>query len=90
MDEVTDDIPFSVRLPFLGLRKLGLFSTNPFKAYIPMTILALALANLTVIAMLQFINIERDISYFVQNLEEILVFILVSKLSSSILMLVTF
>ncbi|KAF2895044.1 hypothetical protein ILUMI_11127 [Ignelater luminosus] len=64
----------SVKLPFLCLRKLGLFSTNKFKAYIPMTILALIAANLVLLGLLQFINIKRDISDIVRNLEDILVF----------------
>ncbi|KAF2900506.1 hypothetical protein ILUMI_05680, partial [Ignelater luminosus] len=44
MDEVLiAEIPESVRLPLLGLRKLGLFSANRFKAYIPMIILVIIL-----------------------------------------------
>ncbi|KAF2892566.1 hypothetical protein ILUMI_13607 [Ignelater luminosus] len=75
MDQVLiAEIPESVRLPFLSLRKLGLFSTNKCKTYIPMSMLVLTLGNLVVIAMVQFLNVKRDISDIVRNLEEILSF----------------
>ncbi|KAF2898622.1 hypothetical protein ILUMI_07553, partial [Ignelater luminosus] len=70
-------IPESVRLPFLNLTKFGLFSTNKFKAYIPMTILSLIVANIIFVAILQFINVKRDISDIVRNLEDILALSLV-------------
>ncbi|KAF2886644.1 hypothetical protein ILUMI_19528, partial [Ignelater luminosus] len=74
MEVLIAEIPESVKLPFLLLSKLGLFSTNKFKAYIPMSILALIVANLVLIAMLQFLNVKRDISDIVRNLEDILAF----------------
>ncbi|KAF2887257.1 hypothetical protein ILUMI_18916 [Ignelater luminosus] len=78
MDQVlVAEIPESVRLPFLGLRRLGLFSTNKFKAYTPMTLWFLILGNLIPIAMLQFINGKLGISDIVRNLEEILSFTLI-------------
>ncbi|KAF2889075.1 hypothetical protein ILUMI_17098 [Ignelater luminosus] len=84
MEVLIAEIPESVKLPFLCLSKLGLFSTNKFKAYIPMTILALMVANLVLIAMLQFINVKRDISDIVRNLEEILAFSMFRILSQTL------
>ncbi|KAF2888634.1 hypothetical protein ILUMI_17540, partial [Ignelater luminosus] len=78
MEVLIAEIPESVKLPFLLLSKLGLFSTNKFKAYIPMSILALIVANLVLIAMLQFLNVKRDISDIVRNLEDILAFSMTS------------
>ncbi|KAF2886788.1 hypothetical protein ILUMI_19384 [Ignelater luminosus] len=78
MDQVLiAEIPESVRLPFLALSKLGLFSTNKLKVYIPITILVLTIASIVLIAMLQFLNIQKDVSDIVRNLECVFGFSLV-------------
>ncbi|KAF2893716.1 hypothetical protein ILUMI_12457, partial [Ignelater luminosus] len=71
------EMPESVRLPFLALSKYGLLSTNKFKAYITLAVLVLIQSNLILIAMLQFLNVNRDISDIVRNLEHILGFSMV-------------
>ncbi|KAF2895545.1 hypothetical protein ILUMI_10632, partial [Ignelater luminosus] len=74
VDQVIAEIPQTVKLPFLGLRKFGFFTTSKVKAYISMSILVLLQVNLVVIAMLQFINIKKDISDIVRNMEAIFAF----------------
>ncbi|KAF2886892.1 hypothetical protein ILUMI_19280, partial [Ignelater luminosus] len=78
MDQVLiTEVPESVMMPFLALSKFGLFSTNKLKVYIPITILVLMLASIVFIAMLQFLNVQKDISVIVRNLECVLGFSLV-------------
>ncbi|KAF2887124.1 hypothetical protein ILUMI_19049 [Ignelater luminosus] len=75
MDQVLiAEIPKSVKWPFLALSKFGLFSTNKLKVYIPITTLVLMLASIVLIAMLQFLNVKKDISDIVFNLECVLGF----------------
>ncbi|KAF2886700.1 hypothetical protein ILUMI_19473 [Ignelater luminosus] len=73
--QVINELPETLRLPFMVWYKCGLFSRNKLKYYIPMTVFALCLASLVIIAMAQYPYIENDVSDFVRNLEEISAFI---------------
>ncbi|KAF2904724.1 hypothetical protein ILUMI_01451 [Ignelater luminosus] len=65
----TNEIPEALKQPFAGIQKFGLLSSNRF-----IKIVTISLGGLTVIAYvaiisLQFVNIKREISKYVNNLE---------------------
>lgn len=73
---VDTEIPITLRLPFLGLRKCGMFATNVLKRYFLMTLATLCWGNLILISMVQFINIKKDaVVAFARNLEALASFV---------------
>ncbi|KAF2893134.1 hypothetical protein ILUMI_13040 [Ignelater luminosus] len=68
---VVIEIPITLKLPFLGLRKCGLFTKNVLKRHFIMAISAFGLSNLIIIAIVQFMNIEKGVADVVRNLEGI-------------------
>ncbi|KAF2896702.1 hypothetical protein ILUMI_09474 [Ignelater luminosus] len=71
---VSTEIPITLKIPFLSLRKVGLFSDNVFKRWFPITMCVLVTSYLMTISMAQFIKIEKDIFEIVRNLEPIFAF----------------
>ncbi|KAF2886286.1 hypothetical protein ILUMI_19886, partial [Ignelater luminosus] len=72
---VATEIPITLKLPFLGLRRCGLFTKNALKRYFIMTLSAFCLGNLFIIAMVQFTNIKKGVVDVVRNLEGIFSFV---------------
>lgn len=53
LDQAVNEIPKTLRLPFIIWDKCGFLSKNKFKKYIPMTVFALSLASLVILGMVQ-------------------------------------